>query len=159
MSTVNFLSMLTKLPPYTITSGMRWLRILKLKSIYYDVKEIKYHDRSREKKDSGDCYSDPEDDNISHRSTEALREMLRSAFNLELLTLMFIDDYREHRCRLFTPYIPLDTLRGSNRFDNLRRLSLGSFKIGENELISFLLPVAKTLTHLEFDGLVIDRGT
>ena len=58
------------------------------------------------------CFRDQ--DNIdSNSSTRALGEMLQLAYYLDELTLKFIDDYREHRDRLLTPLIPLNTPKSS----------------------------------------------
>ena len=85
--------------------------------------------------------------------------MLQLAYHLDELTVMFIDDYREHRDRLLTPLIPLNTLRGLNRLPSLRRLSLANFRIGEDQLVQFLLAIAKTLQYIKVGALVIDYGT
>lgn len=48
------------------------------------------------------------------------------------LSLMFIDECREHRVRLLTPYSPICTLRGTKSLVHLRRLSrLANFKTDE----------------------------
>ena len=96
---------------------------------------------------------------LTATATRALGEMLQLAYHLDELTLMFIDDYREHHDRLLTPLIPLNTLRGLNHLPSLRRLSLANFRIGKNQLVQFLLAIAKTLQYIKVGALVIDYGT
>ena len=156
MKTINFPRLLAKLPLNTICSAVRNLRTLKLRSIYFDEYEIDYHGYHQFDEEYGlSCFRDQ--DNIDSNGHQALGEMLQLAYHLDELTFMFIDDYREHHDRLLTPLTPLNTLRGLNRLPSL--LSSAKFRIGENQLVQFLLVIAKTLQYIKVGALVIDYGT
>ena len=158
MNIMNFPALFTKLAPNTISSAVKSLRSLKLKSVYYEVHEIEFHDAVREER-CGYYWNGDFDGGEEYCTTKTIAEMLSSAHLLEHLTLKFIDDYRNHRQLLLTPYIPLHSMRGSNTLQNLKRLSLGGFKTRQDQLVRFLLKVAGTVTYVHMDGIVLDHGS
>ncbi|CAD6588580.1 MAG: hypothetical protein ASARMPREDX12_003379 [Alectoria sarmentosa] len=158
MNIMNFPALFTKLPPNTISSAVKSLRSLKLKSVYYDVHEIEFHDAVREER-CGYYWNDDFDGGEEYCTTRTIAEMLSSAHLLEHLTLKFADDYRNQRQQLLTPYIPLHSMRGSNTLQNLKRLSLSGFKTRQDQLVRFLLKVAGTVTYVHMDSVVLDHGS
>ena len=154
MDTMNFPAMFTKLPPNTIFSAVQELRSLKLKRVRYGIDEIQFRDAVREES-CGYYWSHNACEGMKHGTIEAITEMLSSAPLLEDLTLTFYKDDRAYREPLLMPYIPLESIRGSNELQHLKRLSLANFKIRQDHLVPFLLCVAGTLTQVDIDGLYL----
>lgn len=157
-STVSFPAMISKLPPNNISSAVQNLRSFKLKNVYYGYHEIVFHDAVREES-CGNHWTRKADENAKHETTEAIAEMLSSAPLLEHLTLKFYKG-RMGRCEpSLTPYMPLQSMRGSNDLQQLERLSLAKFKTREDQLVPFLLGVAGTVTYIHIDGIVLESGS
>ena len=158
MDTMNFPAMFTKLPLNTISSAVQELRSLKLKRVRYGIDEIQLRDAVREES-CGYYWSHNADESMKHGTTEAIAEMLSSAPLLEDLTLTFYKDDRAYREPLLMPYIPLESIRGSNGLQHVKRLSLANFKIRQDQLVPFLLCVAGTLIYVDIDGVVLESGS
>lgn len=110
-----------------------------------------------------DCNESEDDSEIDpverYGSTRMLGEILQSAKLLEDLILTFVDDRCDHGQMYLRPYIPLNILKGTNPMNQLRRVSLGNFKLEEPEIVAFLLSISSSLQFLTIDGIVLDYGT
>ena len=157
-STLSFPAMFSKLPPKTISSAVQNLRSFKLKNVYYGYNEIVFHDAVREES-CGNNWTHRADRNTKYETTEAIAEMLSSAPLLEHLTLKFYKG-RMGSCEpSLMPYMPLQSMRGSNSLQQLERLSLAKFKTRPVQLVPFLLGVAGTVTYIHIDGIVLESGS
>ena len=155
---MNFPALFRKLHPHRISSAVRNLRSLKLKNVYYENDEIVHHDSVREES----CFyrwTCKASEGAEHGTTKAIAEMLNSAPSLEELTLTFYRGYRGYNEPLLTPYIPLQSMRGSNELQQLKRLSLAQFKTRQDQLVQFFFGVASTVTHIDIDGIVLESGS
>ena len=157
-TTMNFPGLFTKLPPNTIASAARGLRSLSLRSIYYGLDEVEYHDAARETS-CGYSWGREFHKGEEYETTNAIAEMLSSASLLEGLTLTCLDIYRERYQKLHLPYLPLHSMRGSNDLQHLQKLRLGHFKTRQDQLVRFLLKVAGTVTSIRLNGIALDHGS
>ena len=156
--TMNFPALFTKLPPNTIASATQGLRCLSLRSIYYGLDEVQYHDAARETS-CGYSWGRQVHKGEGYDSTKAIAEMLSSASLLEYLTLNCLDIYRERHQKLQLPYFPLHSMRGSNNLQHLQKLSLGHFKTRQDQFVRFLLKVAGTVISIRLNGIALDHGS
>lgn len=158
-------STLAEVSSETVSTAIQHLRKLELKSIYYTLAEIYHHDNQRwiewynekigaKSKDDGET-----DPTGGWGSTRMIGTMLESATLLEDLTLILIDDWRDHRRAYDTPYIPLSILRGTNPLKHLSRLLIGNFKLEEPQFVDFLLYLSTSLRDFVADGIVLYPGT
>ena len=156
-SSINFPSLVAKLPPNTIASAAQGLRSLSLRSVYYGLDEVDYHVAAYR---TIDAYSRLR---TIHKGeggnpTKGIAEMLSSAPLLEDLELTCLDLCRERYLKSL-PYLSIDSMRGSNDLQHLRKLSLGHFKTREDQFVGFLLNVAGTVTTIQLNGIVLDHGS
>lgn len=84
--------------------------------------------------------------------------MLRSAVQLEELTLSFSDGYRMHPYTFALPNIPLGRYPGTNRFRRLKILHLAHFRLQPQHLDYFLKATAKTLIDLTLEDILLSGG-
>ena len=158
VSTINFPGLFAKLPPNTIASAAQGLRSLGLRSLHYELDEVDYHDAAYRVLD-GCSWLHAKHKGEVYDSTKGLAEMLSSAPLLEDLTLTCLELCKVNYQRSHLPYLSLDSMRGLNDLLHLRKLSLGHFKIREDQFVRFLLKVAGTLTTIQLDGIWLDHGS
>ena len=178
---------LRRIIPAKVCQDMfRHLVVLKLKSLYYSLEDIRKYQRWREldegdtaewgyeSEDSEDATRESLNEDMQkggkkHRSnyalrrngtTKALASILSSCPFIEELALCFVDDYTDHMCRELMPHIPLQKMLGeSNELSRLRKLKLGNCRMEEDQLVGTLLLCAPTLEELRLDEFILDRGT
>ncbi|KAM0797540.1 hypothetical protein BDR22DRAFT_975233 [Usnea florida] len=157
---INFPGLVTKLPPNTIASAAQGLRSLSLRSIYYGLDQVDYHNAARE---MGDSYSGLRTlhKGEGYDSTKGLAEMLSSASLLEDLTLTCLDICKLRHNMSHLPYLSLNlnSMRGLNDLQHLQKLELGHFKTRQDQFVRFLLTVAGTLTTIQLNDIVLDHGS
>lgn len=158
LKAINFPALLTKLSPNTVVSAMQSLRFPKLKSVRYGKDEIFFDTAVRE-----EAFGHYSDESADFGTTAAIAKMLSSAPLLERLSLKLCGEYEgsvdKKSGLLGIPYLPLDSMRGSNKLQHLKRLSLANFAIGEDQFVQFLLTVAGHLNRLHLEDIIIDRGS
>lgn len=160
INTINFPAMLSILTSNTISSAVQNLRSLELNRFYFGVDEIKSHDSVRE--ENCDYYwkvKKEKGEKMKNGSPEAIAGLLRSAPLLETLTLKCHEFHRRIYRPLLIPYMPLQSMRGSNDLQHLKRLSLANFRTRRNQLVPFLLKVASTLTSIHIENIVLESGS
>jgi hypothetical protein len=81
--------------------------------------------------------------------------MLRSAVQLEELTLSFSGQYTFSPYTFGLPNIPLGRYPGTNRFRRLKTLHLAHFRLEPPHMDYFLKATAKTLTHLTLEDILL----
>ena len=158
LSTMNFAGLVTKLPPNTIALAAQGLRSLGLRSIHYGLDEVDYHDAARETSD-GYSWLHKFHKGEGYDSTKGIAEMLSSASLLQDLTLICLDLCKKRYQKSHLPYLSLDSMRGLNDLQHLKKLNLGHFKTRRDQLVRFLLKVAGTLTTIRLCGIVLDHGS
>ena len=158
ITTMNFPGLVAKLPPNTIASAAQGLRSLGLRSIYYGLHEVDYHDAAREMSD-GYSWLHTFHKGEAYDSTKGIAEMLSSASMLEDLTLTCLDLCKGRYQKSHLPYLSLNSMRGVNDLQHLQKLSLGHFKTRQDQFVRFLLQVAGALTTIKLNGIVLDHGS